>query len=153
MPEIKFIDPEKSQLETVLRWLKKEHLGELEGCSGFYCNRDTIRQAFRASEMKCLMLGKKVIGFAIFNLRINPRPIDIFEIRPGYRQKGYGKIFANHIINLLLSSGAKYIVVECSPRSSEPFWRSLGFVYKGEKSHVMGNPKLHLIPRLLTQQN
>lgn len=144
MPSPQVVDPTSAQLNTVLRWLKREHDEDLGGASGFYCNRSIIRDSFRASEMKCLVIGRIVIGFATFRLRDSYSALDILEIRPGYRQRGYGNQFAQYMINHLFSGGAPYILVECAPRSSERFWRRLGFAYKNHRVNMCENPKLEL---------
>ncbi|MEF8731702.1 MAG: GNAT family N-acetyltransferase [Candidatus Accumulibacter meliphilus] len=147
MDATSIIDPTKSQLETVIRWLKKEHLNELHGSSGFYCNRSIIRKPYRHSQMKCLMTGHLIVGFAIFSLDTTYSAIDILEIRPAYRGNGYGRLFATQMINFLFSGGAPYVAVECSPITSEPFWRNLGFVDEEKKYSSWENPKLILRPK------
>ncbi len=144
MTEVRVADPTHAQLQTILRWLKREHVEDLESSGGFYCNRAIIRQSFKESEIKCLILGRTIIGFTTFRLSSAYSAIDIFEIRPGYRQRGYGKNFAQHMINFLFTEGAPHITVECAPRSSEQFWRSLGFVESGKKYHDWSNPRLSL---------
>jgi len=141
MTEPLIVDATKAQLETVIRWLRKEALEEK---GGFYCNRSIIRSSFRKSEMKCIVIGRVVVGFAIISLNIQNSAIDIFEIRSGYRNKGYGKKFASYLINLLFTQGSPLIKVECSPHASEWFWRELGFVDREAKPSMFGNPKLEL---------
>lgn len=141
MTEPLVVDPTRAQLATVMRWLKKE---EFEDESGFYCNRSIIRNSFRNSEMKCLLIGRVVAGFAIYSLNTSYSAIDILEIRPGYRRKGYGRKFVGYLINMLFTQGASRIVIECAPHSSESFWRDLGFVEQKDKPSMFGNPKLEL---------
>ena len=141
MTEPLVVDATKAQLDTVIRWLRKEERGEM---SGFYCNRSIIRNSFRNSEMKCILIGRVVVGFASFSLNTSNSAIDIFEIRSGYRKNGYGKKFASYLINMLFAQGAPLINIECSPHASERFWRDLGFVDKEVKSSKFGNPKLEL---------
>ncbi len=116
----------RAQAETVIRWLKEEHLNELGGISGFYCNRPIIRQAARDSEMLVLILGRSVIGFAV----CNEFGIGIFEIRPRYRRQGHGRTFARQIIQKLFANGSEKLNVHCVPAESQHFWRSLGFTDK-----------------------
>lgn len=147
MTEPMVVDATRAQLETVVRWLKKEHLEELNGMSGFYCNRSIIRNSFRENRMKCLTIDRVLAGFATFHFSTSYSAIDIFEIRPGYRRNGYGKKFAGHLINMLLAQGAPYIAIECSPASSERFWRGLGFRDREAKVHTWGNLKLEFRAR------
>ncbi|MCD9026789.1 GNAT family N-acetyltransferase [Luteimonas sp. BDR2-5] len=132
-----------AQAETVVRWLKKEWAGDPDA-GGFYHNRSIIRQAARSGEMTCLYASRTIVGFSVFTLGQSRAKIDIFEIRPGYRGRGFGRYLAAHILRMLLSHGAARIEVECAPRSSEPFWRKLGFVDHEERPSGWGNPKLVL---------
>lgn len=138
------VDASKGQLETVVRWLSREHLGELGGLSGFYCNRDIIRQAFRSSEMKCLVIGRRVVGFAIYRASATYGAIDILEIRPGFRRQGFGRELADGLVCMLFALDVPHIYVECAPVASEPFWRSLGFVDRCGSSPKGPNTKLVL---------
>lgn len=130
----------RAQAETVIRWLKDEHINELGGTRGFYCNRSVIREAARRSRMSVLLLGRTIIGFAVFN----SYGIDIFEIRPTHRRLGYGRSFAEHIIRELFARGSRELNVDCVPHESQYFWRSLGFVDQEEKYQSWGSVKLVL---------
>lgn len=141
MTEPLIVDATKAQLETVIRWLRKE---DREESSGFYCNRSIIRNSFSKNEMKCLVIGRVVVGFAIFSFNTSSSAIDILEIRTGYRQKGYGTKFARYLINMLFTQGAPCIAIECSPHISAQFWRKFGFVDQVMKPCIFGNPKLEL---------
>ena len=140
MSQTSVVTATRAQAETVIRWLKDEHLNELGGKRGFYCNRSIIRRATRDSEMLVLLLGRAIIGFAIFN----NYGIDIFEIRPKYRRYGHGRSFAEHIIRDLFTSGSTELNVDCVPHESQHFWRSLGFVDQEEKYQSWGSVKLVL---------
>ena len=119
------------QAETVIRWLKKEWVCNPDG-GGFYHNRSIIRQATRNGEMTCLRDGKTIIGFAVVTLGRDRAKVDILEVRPGYRGRGFGRHLAAHIVRMLVSQGAPRIELECAPRSSEAFWRALGsWIKKG----------------------
>lgn len=130
----------RAQAETIIAWLKDEHVNELGGRSGFYCNRSIIRRAARDSTMLVLLLGRAVIGFAVFNRY----GIEIFEIRPTHRRQGYGHSFAEHIIRDLFASGSTELKVDCVPHESQPFWRSLGFVDQEKNHQALGSSKLIL---------
>lgn len=135
-----------AQAETVIRWLQREWVSEPDG-SGFYHNRSIIRQAARSGEMMCLRAGTTITGFAVFTLGPSRAKIDIFEVRPGYRGCGLGRRLAAHIVRMLVSKGASRIELECAPRSSESFWRALGFVDQEGRTSAWENPKLVLESR------
>lgn len=119
----------RAQAETVIRWLRDEHVSEFGGVSGFYNNRSIIRRAARDSEMIVLLRSRAIIGFAVSR----PNNIDIFEIRPTYQRRGHGRFFAEKLIGNLFSSGSTKLSVDCVPHESQHFWRSLGFIDKEEK--------------------
>lgn len=140
MPQASVAIATRAQAETVIRWLKVEHVNELGGGSGFYFNRSIIRRAARNSEMLVLLLGRAVIGFAVFS----HYGIDIFEIRSAHRRRGHGRAFAEHIIRNLFASGSTKLNVDCVPHESQYFWRSLGFVDQEERYQSWGKVKLIL---------
>ena len=146
MKALNIADASASQAETVIRWLKAELATDLIG-GGFYHNRSIIRKAARNSEMKCLASGRNVLGFSVFTLGQARFAIDILEIRSEYRGLGYGHMLAMNVAEMLFSRGAPHIEVECAPRSSEPFWRKLGFVNHEEAYIARSNPKLILHAR------
>jgi GNAT superfamily N-acetyltransferase len=80
--------------------------------------------------MHCLSKDGQTIGFGIFNIKTSGASIDIMEIHPQHRGNGHGTKLAAHLISHLFRSGSAYVSVKCAPRSSEPFWRKLGFVDK-----------------------
>lgn len=139
MAQIKIAPGTVAQAETVIRWLKHEHLNELKARSGFYFNRSIIRRAARESEMWVLTRGRVTIGFAV----LNHYGISIFEIRPTYRRQGHGRHFAEHLIQNLFAQGSKELHVQCVPEESQHFWRALGF--KNRDIHYSwGTPRLVL---------
>lgn len=123
-----FIDaePEKQDIEEILIWLKdeKNHIG-----TSFYNNKDIIERAFKDGDSIVFKHGKKNIGLSIYSsvdkLRVN---IDIFVIHPAYRGQGFGRFYYNQILRLFRSNGVKAIKLFCSPSTSEPFWKNMGFI-------------------------
>lgn len=95
---------------------------------GFYCNRDIIVQSFGSGEMYCAISQQSVVGFVLHTLKTAGSSIDILEIRPSHRRRGFGKQLALDATDRLFKSGAASVTVKCAPRSSETFWRRLGFV-------------------------
>ena len=140
MKEALVVDATTAQAETVIRWLKRE----LSEDGGFYHNRSIIRQAVRNNEMRCLSFGRAILAFVVFTRGLNRSAIDILEVRPKYRGRGFGRTLATHTIESLIAGGADEIQVECMPRESEQFWRKLGFVDHDEPFSSWGNQKLIL---------
>jgi ribosomal protein S18 acetylase RimI-like enzyme len=121
----KEVQASEIQLSEVLSWLEREHL---ESSEGFYCNKDIIVEAFENGEMFCALLNDQVVGFAIHTRKSIGASIDILEIHPAYRSQGFGSRLAQQTTERLFNAGAAFVTVKCAPRSSELFWRQLGFV-------------------------
>ncbi len=135
----------KSHIIEILAWLKQE-LEETE--EGFYCERELIVESQQQGEVYCAIDRSKVVGFIVLNRKTPGAFIDILEIKQDCRGKGFGKRLALYAIDRLFESGAEYIKVQCAPRRSEPFWKSLGFLPSDTpKPNVFDNPRLVLQKR------
>ena len=114
----------RSQLYEVLGWLERE---EIESGEGFYCKRDLIEQSFNDGDMNCATFGSEVVGFVIHTIKSHGAALDIMAIHPAHRRRGFGRELALYAIDKLFQLGADFVTVRCAPRSSETFWRCLGF--------------------------
>ena len=112
-----------SDFEEICSWLEKERLEEL---SGFYFKREELAESLAAGEMFCGVLNGSPIAVATFSIKSSGY-VDIMEVHPQHRRRGYGKELALFTINHLFKCGMNCIYVTCAPRSSEPFWRAMGF--------------------------
>lgn len=90
--------------------------------------------------MLVLTFGRTVIGFAVFSRNC----IDIFEIRSQYREQGYGRHFAEQLIQRLFAQGSTELNVDCVPHDAQYFWRALGFLDLDEKYRSSGRVLLIL---------
>ena len=109
--------------EEICNWLERE---KLEDLSGFHFKKEEIAESLAAGEMFCGVLNGSAIAFATFSIKSSGY-VDIMEVHPLHRRRGYGKELALFTINHLFESGMTSIYVTCAPRSSEVFWRELGF--------------------------
>lgn len=141
----KFIDiePEKQDIEKILIWLKDEK--DQNGAS-FYSNKNFIEQKFKEGNSIVFKQGKKNIGLAIWRkvdeIRVD---IDIFVICPVYRNQGFGRFYYNEILKLFRSKGVKTIELFCSPPTSEPFWKKMGFIKLPECGHTENELTYYMI--------
>lgn len=117
--------PTPAHRVQVLNWLC-ENMNE---GSGFYNNKEMIEQGFDEGCIHCAICGNCVVAFGLFSLwKVSKgSQIAIMEVHPAHRRRGYGTLLAKHIANHLRLNGALVAHLECNPRESEPFWRSLGF--------------------------
>ena len=111
-------------LQELLGWLQREQaqLGE-----GFYCNKDIIVASHAVGELHCSIANGQVVGFVVHTASSARASIDILEVHPEHRRRGIGTQLATYTLRLLRASPAQFITVQCRPRSSELFWRALGF--------------------------
>ena len=131
----------KQSLTEVLGWLER---GQTESGEGFFCNESTIVTSHDAGELFCGLADNRVVGFVVHNKKSVGASIDILEVHPQHRSRGFGSQLATNAIGRLFATGAAFVTVQCSPRSSEPFWRSLGFLPQDSYPSRAGEPT-HLV--------
>jgi len=130
------------QFAEVLRWLERE---ERESFEGFYCKRDDLAESQAKGEMFCACSGDYPVAFVTMAVK-SVGYIELLEVHPSHRRKGFGRKLAAHAISQLFFLGAPSISVTCAPRSSESFWRALGFVTpQGSTQHHHESPRLTLV--------
>jgi ribosomal protein S18 acetylase RimI-like enzyme len=116
--------PSTDQLYQVKAWLIEE---ENTLSEGFFCNWRIIQDSFENQKICILLLGKKAIGFMTWFERDKVTTIQITEIRPGFRQLGYGRYLTNALTVKLAKQGFVVLELHCQPAKSEKAWKKLGF--------------------------
>lgn len=144
-PMISIVPSTRPLLSEVLGWLEREHE---ETGEGFHCNRDIIVSSHQTGELLCAISDQGALAFAVYNLKSVGSAIDILEVHPMHRKKGIGTLLASAAVGRLFEAGSPFVTVQCSPRSSEKFWRSLGFEYEPDESTSSREP-VRLIRRNL----
>ncbi|PXY41808.1 hypothetical protein DMB65_04375 [Flavobacterium cheongpyeongense] len=117
--------PIENDLKTIEKWLFEE---DKKSNSGFYGNFQTIKKSFEENRLVIVKREEKIVGFLVWikgDLHIE---IDILEIHPKHRREGIGEYFVNQISNHFIQKGFKALKLFCSPKESEKFWNSLGFI-------------------------
>jgi hypothetical protein len=51
----------------------------------------------------------------------------VIEIHPGYRRKGIGRAFVEHLMHMSRERGEPLLEIECAPETSKEFWMAMGF--------------------------
>lgn len=118
--------PTRSHRDQVLSWLRENR----DEGSHFYCNKEMIEQGFDEGFVHCVIDRDSAVAFVLFSLwRLSKASeIEIMEVHPAHRGRGYGTLLTKHIVNHLRSTGAKAAYLECSLSESESFWRAQGFI-------------------------
>lgn len=118
--------PTKKQVGEIEKWLIAE---QQKTGDGFYCNWSVIKSSFDKNELVTISSNDKTIGFATWRLTTNKTArIEVMEVRPTDRKKGIGKILVTQLLNFLRDKGVHVVDLQCSPNTSEPVWKRLGFV-------------------------
>ncbi|CAM4300693.1 GNAT family N-acetyltransferase [Cytophagaceae bacterium 50C-KIRBA] len=118
--------PTDKQVGEIEKWLiaERQKTGD-----GFYCNWNIIKSSFDKNELATISLKNKTIGFATWRLTTDKTArIEITEVKPTHRKKGIGKKLTTHLLNFLKDKGVCVVDLQCSPDTSEPVWKRLGFV-------------------------
>lgn len=119
------LNPTEPELKNIEKWLVDEYNKYDEG---FYCNWNIIEKSFSDKELITFKIDDKIIGFVVWSQNENVIDIDIMEIHPDYRKKGYGKKLFEMLECTFREKKNIAIVLFCEPRESEFFWRKMGFI-------------------------
>ncbi|TCD03223.1 GNAT family N-acetyltransferase [Pedobacter psychroterrae] len=117
--------PSQDDIDEIESWLVAEEQASHEG---FYCNWSIILQSFEDKKAALLIVEEKAIGFITWFERDKVATIQIAEIKPEERKKGYGRYLAEHLFGKLLKKGFVVLDLHCQPARSEAVWKKLGFV-------------------------
>lgn len=121
-PPVQIVQANSDQLAEVLDWLKiafQDNDGE-----GFWGNRRLIKHWHADGLMRVLLVEDKAVGFWAGHFDTN----SVMEIHRDFRKHGYGRLLAEDWMKGAEAAGICVLKIECSPRSSIPFWKKLGFL-------------------------
>lgn len=122
--QVNFV-PNRKHLSQIEKWLIEE-MNETN--QGFYSNWGIIFKAFEKGELIILTENDYAIGFLVFNTTELIIEIDIAELKPDYRKKGLGRKLIDETLIEFQNRGVIICELFCSPESSEPIWKSMGFL-------------------------
>lgn len=98
-----------------LLWLKREHK---EAGSGFWDNRNVLRRALTQGELWVIQKNGEAVAF---------QAPEIFAVQKNAQGAGLGKALAQGWAVRAKASGFNVLKVRCSPVTSWPFWKKMGF--------------------------
>lgn len=117
-------NPTEKHLADIKNWLIEEWN---KTNSGFYFNWNIIENEFAKNNVSVITENDFAIGFVVFRIYELHAVIDIVEIEPTKRKKGVAKKLVNKTLENFKRKGILVCELFCSPESSEPFWRRIGF--------------------------
>lgn len=110
---------------AVKKWLREE---DQESGTGFYCNIEIIESSFRKKNFLSICESNSPVGFVVWSSYYCIATIGIMEIHPAHRNKGYARTLVTQLLSLLREKDIVAADLQCSPESSEPFWRKMNFI-------------------------
>ena len=128
-------------LAVVLGWLQQEHTEE-DG-EGFWCNRETIERALIKGDFWVIRLDGQAVAF-----QVGEYSADIVSVRKEFRRQGLGDALFAASYNRAIASNVNVLWIECSPRTSWPFWQRHGFERYGDLSDFGRITARRVLPRL-----
>ncbi|MDQ1087171.1 GNAT family N-acetyltransferase [Siphonobacter sp. SORGH_AS_1065] len=119
--------PSEHSLEQIREWLRQEDENKKEG---FYCNWDYIQDSCQKDQGVIILVSGKAIGFITWHGggEDSSAGIDIAEIHPDYRRRGYLKHLFEELCQYLVAQGTVALWLRCVPAASEKAWKRLGFI-------------------------
>jgi len=127
------LNPTIKHLANIERWLKEEWENTY---NGFYSNWHMIPEAFAEKRLSVITKNDYAIGFIVYRLNDLTATIDIAEIMPTQRKKGYATKLVDATIEFFKSKGVLAVELFCSPKSSESFWKRIGFLTFPDIPHL-----------------
>jgi GNAT superfamily N-acetyltransferase len=154
-PKIKIsFKPKLDQLNEIEKWLIDERNST---GNGFYCNWNIIKSSYDEKKLAIISEDNRAVGFITWSYYVEfIATIEITEIKPTHRNRGLGKQLVSKLTQRLISKNFYVIKLQCSPSSSEPIWRHLGFTdFPKHDNWNRGNKELFkiLVPHLEIQKN
>ncbi|MBX9802021.1 MAG: GNAT family N-acetyltransferase [Caulobacteraceae bacterium] len=88
---------------------------------GFLCNWNLVEKTFETDPgaVHVLLEGDEPVGFI--------DGLDIMEVRPDLRGRGYGRRLAEFMLDWATRRGYSVAQIEIAPDDAIPFWRRMGF--------------------------
>ncbi len=149
-PDKIVFSPTKTQLHQLRAWLKQEYdqTGE-----GFMCNWGVIDECWKEKTLFCALTKDKASALCAWHQVGFLARLDIVAVNPELRHKGIGRRLVDETLKQLKKNGVIVVEVECQPRTSEPFWRKLGFADDDfvdvRKKAESAFPKVELLKKLI----
>jgi GNAT superfamily N-acetyltransferase len=131
-----------------VRWAVEDDIPIIEGWHQRYphaeslaVNWSTTLKVFRAQGMLVLedVALSEPVAYFWGSLATGE---SVLEVRYDNRRKGAGAYLVEHLVEQARSERQPDLVVECSPLTSQFFWRQMGFTVTQEGSKLIGRRRL-----------
>ena len=136
-----WLDSEEVAYDEALELWENDYEGD-RPVRGFRCNWDSAKRWRKEGHtpMVVLVVDDRAVGFLA--------GMDILEIKPGLRGKGYGKLLADHMVQAARDEGRSVVEITVAPSTAEPFWWRMGFTLVEEHdTHGNGTFAYKALPK------
>jgi GNAT superfamily N-acetyltransferase len=132
----------------LVRWAVEDDIPVIEGwhlryphAESLAVNWSTTLKVFRAKGMLVLedLALSEPVAYFWGSLATGE---SVLEVRYDYRRKGAGAYLVEHLVEQARSARQPDLMVECSPLTSQFFWRQMGFTVTVEGSKLIGRRRL-----------
>lgn len=127
-------------LATILGWLETEYYED--GESGFWCNRHSIEERHREwDDLYVVRQAGEAVAF-----QTGEYSPSISSTRKDVRRLGYATALFEAGRKRAIAANVNLLDIECTPRTSWPFWQNRGFVrYGGMGEWATINARMELV--------
>jgi predicted GNAT family acetyltransferase len=98
-----FTEPTLEHFEELKKWLKEEDKLYNEG---FFCQIHTIEKSFQNRKLIVITDNGLTVGFLTYYYHNYIVNIEIAEVKPDSRGKGFGRLLLNHSFNWFVKNDA-----------------------------------------------
>lgn len=136
----------EADIRAIHAWLKQE---DSDGVyDNFLCNWEQIEKRHQDGRLTVYVDGPSNVPVAYqLGGLIHP---GILQVRSDMRRKGIGKKLVAHCMEEALKKDECLLLIQCTTKSSIPFWQSMGFTLFGDPPHQKKAyrilPKRHQLP-------
>lgn len=129
---------------------------------GFLCNWMIIQDYYDKKELQILLTPKtsQPVAFLCASLPsvqdfcTGITGIDILEVHPDHRKKGYGRELATHVVAQARDRNICIMRLECVPQTSEHFWKKMGYrLYREDFGKRCGSHDQYRAYQILNKKN
>ncbi len=130
-------------LADIKAWLQKERDEGVEG--NFLCNWSVIEDSHRSKGLLVYVDGatRLPVAFQLGRLLSS----GILQVRNEFRRRGIGRKLVERCKEMADKSDECLLSIQCEPKSSIPFWLSMGFALTEADGKVFGH---QFLPRTLS---
>ena len=135
-----------ADMRFIKAWLEAQENDEVHGT--FLCNWNLTVEAHEAGKLLVYVdeQSQEVVAYQ-WEALVHP---GILEVRNDMRGQGIGKALVAHRLAEAAEAGHDILRIQCTPRSSIPFWESMGFeVQKNGDVGMQNVYAFRLMPRTL----